>query len=163
MDDSRPLNYTHEYQVVFIEPSDGSHVFGVQLGTFAEWWTLFVRNADSCPGSPFTNPTGELPAPGAQNFKILDHGLNVLFSTPFTCGTWHNFAIVVDWDNLTLAVYYSAGSQPLKLVSPPKSNQGVKAGPDGKGEFHFGVLKVCYHHFDETSLSDGTLEIVALG
>ena len=35
MDDSRPLNYTHEYQVLFIEPSDGSHVFGVQLGMCA--------------------------------------------------------------------------------------------------------------------------------
>jgi hypothetical protein len=32
MDDSKPLNYTHEYQIVFIEPNDGSHVFGVQLG-----------------------------------------------------------------------------------------------------------------------------------
>jgi len=31
-DDSKPLNLTHEYQVVFIEPSDGSHVFGAQLG-----------------------------------------------------------------------------------------------------------------------------------
>jgi hypothetical protein len=26
------LNYSHEYQIVFIEPSDGTHVFGVQLG-----------------------------------------------------------------------------------------------------------------------------------
>ena len=104
--------------------------------------SYFFPNADSDLGSPFTNPTGSLPAPGAQNFKILDHGLNVLFSTPFTCETWHNFAIVVDWDNLTLAVYYSTGSQPLKLVSQPTKNQGVKAGPDGRGEFHFGVLKV---------------------
>jgi hypothetical protein len=31
-DDKKPLNLTHAYQVVFIEPSDGSHVFGVQLG-----------------------------------------------------------------------------------------------------------------------------------
>ena len=82
--------------------------------------------------------------PGAQNFKILDHDLNVLFSTPFACGFWHNFAIVVDWDSLTLAVYYSAGSQPLKQVSSPRKNRGVKAGPDGKGEFHFGILKVRY-------------------
>lgn len=28
----RPLNYSHEYQIVWIEPNDGSHVFGVQLG-----------------------------------------------------------------------------------------------------------------------------------
>ena len=31
-DETRPLNYTHEYQIVFIEPNDGSHVFGIQLG-----------------------------------------------------------------------------------------------------------------------------------
>jgi hypothetical protein len=31
-DERRRLNLTHEYQVVFVEPGDGSHVFGVQLG-----------------------------------------------------------------------------------------------------------------------------------
>ena len=31
-DELRPLNYNHEYQIVFIEPNDGSHVFGIQLG-----------------------------------------------------------------------------------------------------------------------------------
>jgi hypothetical protein len=31
-DPARPLNYTHEYQIVFIEPNDGSHVFEIQLG-----------------------------------------------------------------------------------------------------------------------------------
>lgn len=41
-DDDKPLNYTHEYQIVFIEPSDGSHVFGVQLGTHGERWMLFL-------------------------------------------------------------------------------------------------------------------------
>lgn len=29
---AKPLNYSHEYQIVFIEPNDGSHVFGIQLG-----------------------------------------------------------------------------------------------------------------------------------
>jgi hypothetical protein len=31
-DDLRPLNLKHEYQIVFIEPDDGSHVFGVRIG-----------------------------------------------------------------------------------------------------------------------------------
>lgn len=31
-DEQRPLNFTHEYQIVFIEPNDGSHVFEIQLG-----------------------------------------------------------------------------------------------------------------------------------
>jgi len=100
--------------------------------------------ADSNLGSPFTNPPGTLPVADARNINILDHDLNVLFSAPFTCQTWHNFAVVIDWDNLTLAVFYSVGAQPLKLVSPTKKNQGAKAAPDGQGEFHFGVLKVCF-------------------
>lgn len=32
MDEQRPLNFSHEYQVVWIEPSDGSHVFELQIG-----------------------------------------------------------------------------------------------------------------------------------
>lgn len=31
-DENQPLNYTHEYQAVFIEPNDGSHVFDLQIG-----------------------------------------------------------------------------------------------------------------------------------
>ena len=31
-DEQRPLNYSHEYQIVFIEPNDGTHVFEIQLG-----------------------------------------------------------------------------------------------------------------------------------
>ncbi|KAF9046270.1 hypothetical protein BJ165DRAFT_1369156 [Panaeolus papilionaceus] len=123
-DEKKPLNYNHEYQVVFIEPSDGSHVFGVQLG------------------SPFTNPTGKLPAKGARNFKILDHALNVLFETPFLPLIWHNFAVQVDWDRHTLAVLYSIESLPLTPVTKVVPNLSVPAGDAGKGEFHFGVLKL---------------------
>lgn len=32
LDEKNRLNYSHEYQIVFIEPADGSHVFGIQLG-----------------------------------------------------------------------------------------------------------------------------------
>ena len=78
----------------------------------------------------------------AQNIKIRDHNLNELFSTPLTPTCWNNFAVVVDWDNLTLAVFHSVGSQPLELVSPTATNQGAVAGSNGQGEFHFGVLKV---------------------
>ncbi|KAJ7480654.1 hypothetical protein FB451DRAFT_152162 [Mycena latifolia] len=118
----RPLNYNHEYQIVFIEPSDGSHVFGIQLG------------------SPFTDPTGQLPAPNAHSFKVLDHALNVLFTTPFVPLVWHNFAITVDWDNRTLKVSYSPDGLPLKTVTPTLSNPTATAG--ALGDFHFGVLKL---------------------
>ena len=86
----------------------------------------------------------------------------MLFSTPFTCQSWHNFAIVVDWDNLTLAVFYSVGARPLKLVSPAKENQGAKAAPDGQGEFHFGVLKVHSLYFGGTASADKTFGTVTL-
>jgi hypothetical protein len=32
-DEELPLNYTHEYQAVWVEPTDGSHAFDLQLGT----------------------------------------------------------------------------------------------------------------------------------
>ncbi|KAI0072191.1 hypothetical protein K474DRAFT_420644 [Panus rudis PR-1116 ss-1] len=123
-DPKRPLNFTHEYQIVLIEPSDGTHVFGIQLG------------------SPFTNPTGPLPAPNAHSFKILDHDLNVLFSTPFTSNTWHNFAIQVDWAAKTLGVFYSKNGVPLKAVTKLAPNASVKDGADGRGDFHIAVLKL---------------------
>ncbi|KAJ6489458.1 hypothetical protein DFH09DRAFT_1265819 [Mycena vulgaris] len=96
---SRPLNYSHEYQIVFIDPNDGSHVFGIQLG------------------SPFANSTGQLPAKNAHSFKVLDHGLNVLFTAPFIHLVWHSFAITMDWDSRTLLVAYSLDGRPLKAVT----------------------------------------------
>ncbi|KAI0823961.1 hypothetical protein BC628DRAFT_1323671 [Trametes gibbosa] len=123
-DEFHPLNYSHEYQIVFIEPNDGSHVFGFQLG------------------SPFTNPTGPLPAPDAHSFKILDHALNVLFTTPFTSRSWHNFAVEVNWNDRTLAVWYSQDAELLRLVKATTPNPTAVAGPDGQGDFHFTVLKL---------------------
>ncbi|KIP02987.1 hypothetical protein PHLGIDRAFT_269698 [Phlebiopsis gigantea 11061_1 CR5-6] len=123
-DTKRPLNLTHEYQVVFIEPNDGSHVFEVQLG------------------SPYTNPTGTLPSADAHEIKLRDHALDLLFAAPFTPGAWHNFAVQVDWTNRTLAVLYSADAAPLRVVTPPSPNLSAQLGADGQGDFHFGVLKL---------------------
>ncbi|EIW52471.1 uncharacterized protein TRAVEDRAFT_175614 [Trametes versicolor FP-101664 SS1] len=120
----RQLNYSHEYQIVFIEPSDGSQVFKIQLGT------------------PFTNPTGPLPGPNAHEFKVRDHALNVLFTTPFTDHAWHNFAVAVDWNNRTLAVWYSQDAELLHQVVDTTPNPSVALGPDGKGDYHFTVLKL---------------------
>ncbi|KAF8194437.1 hypothetical protein K438DRAFT_1906679 [Mycena galopus ATCC 62051] len=121
-DVSRPLNYSHEYQIVFIEPSDGTHVFEIQLG------------------SPFTDPTLQLPAANAHSFKVRDHALNVLFTTPFIPLVWHNFAVTVDWVNLTLEVAYSTEGFPLHVVVPTVGNPTVT--PGALGDFHFGVLKL---------------------
>lgn len=102
---------------------------------------------ETCLGSPFTNPKGDLPVQDAHNFKVLDHALNVLFSTPFTSGCWHNFAVQVDWDNRTLAVLFSKGNMPLKPVTKVMPNLSAAAGTAGQGEFHFGVLKVSMASF----------------
>lgn len=106
-------------------------------------------------GSPFTNPTGKLPAENAYSFKVLDHALNVLFSTPFTPNSWHNFAIQVDWDQRTLAVLYSQDGSTLKQVTGIVPNLSAVAGVNGQGDFHIAVLKVrsCwYYNFQLISL-----------
>ncbi|EDR13666.1 uncharacterized protein LACBIDRAFT_308894 [Laccaria bicolor S238N-H82] len=123
-DEKKPLNYSHEYQIVFIEPNDGSHVFGIQLG------------------SPFTIPTGILPAANAHSFKVLDHALNVIFQTSFSACHWHNFAIQVDWDNRSLAVLYSKDDDHLAAVTAVVPNLSAASGSAGQGDFHFGVLKL---------------------
>ena len=99
--------------------------------------------SSSYAGSPFTDPTGTLPTPDAHSFKVRDHALNLLFETPFTPNNWHNFAVQVDWNNLTLAVLYSTDGAPLKAVTKLVSNPTAALGAAGQGDFHFTVLKVC--------------------
>ena len=80
--------------------------------------------------------------PNAHSFKVLDHALNVLFTTPFTPVSWHNFAVRVDWTNRTLAVLFSKDAAPLQVVKKPAPNLSTASGTAGQGDFHFGVLKV---------------------
>lgn len=61
---------------------------------------------------------------------------------PFTPFTWHNFAVQVDWDNLTLGVFYSSNDNKLKPVTGVLQNPTASFGAAGQGDFHFGVLKV---------------------
>lgn len=137
-DELRPLNYTHEYQIVFIEPDDGSHVFAVNVG------------------SGFTVPTAStLPTATAHNLEVLDHALNVVYSTPFDPLTWHNFAIQVDWDARTLGVFASKGASTLKKVSKLVSNNSTQLGTAGQGDFHFGVLKLPLADPKDTAAQQG--------
>ncbi|KAA1472242.1 hypothetical protein DENSPDRAFT_820936 [Dentipellis sp. KUC8613] len=119
-DDSRRLSFGHEYQVVWIEPDDGSHVFELQLGT----------------------PFNTTPSETAHALKVRSHDLTELFIAPFTPDEWHNFAVVVDWTKLTLAVLYSTNGSPLAAVTHSIPNTSVAKGPEGQGDFHFGVLKL---------------------
>ncbi|KAI0292395.1 hypothetical protein BC826DRAFT_1146699 [Russula brevipes] len=120
-DEGLPLNYTHEYQALWVEPTDGSHVFDLQLGT----------------------PFNTTPSSGADRvLRIRAHDGTVLFHTPFRRARWHNFAVVVDWDKLTLRAFFSLGARPLKAMTEVQNNSGASSGPTGQGEFHFGVLKL---------------------
>jgi hypothetical protein len=74
--------------------------------------------------------------------RIRAHNGTALFQTPFLSYAWHNFAVVVDWDNLTLQAFYSLDALPLQAVTSVEENPGVVRGPQGQGDFHFGVLKV---------------------
>ncbi|CUA72598.1 hypothetical protein RSOLAG22IIIB_10160 [Rhizoctonia solani] len=150
-DEARPLNFTHEYQIVFIEPDDGTHVFGIKVG------------------SSFTVPTApNLPTTTARNLEVLDHALNTLYSVPFDLNTWHNFAIQVDWDARTLGVFASKGGSKLRKVSNLVSNNSTKPVPDGRGDFHFGLLKLPLANPNDTAeqqsdvvhrgIQEGTLE-----
>jgi hypothetical protein len=66
----------------------------------------------------------------------------VLFQTQFDQTTWHNFAVLVDSDELTLQVFYSQDGSQLQAVSDVEDNSSVPKGSTGQGDFHFGVLKV---------------------
>ncbi|KAF3181550.1 hypothetical protein TWF106_010436 [Orbilia oligospora] len=120
-DPTRPLNYTHEYQPVFIETQDySSHVWQLKTGTpFAESWPL----ADAKTLRLYSSSTSSAPSE--------------LLNVPFTEDEWHNFAIESDWDNNLITVYYSTGLSPLAKVVGPVSNDA-----SGKGQFHIGLLKL---------------------
>lgn len=74
--------------------------------------------------------------------------------TPFITDDWHNFAVQVDWTNRTLAVLYSKNGNPLKAVTKAVPNLTATAGSAGQGDFHFGVLKVCFPISLELSVLD---------
>jgi hypothetical protein len=142
-DTSQPLNFTHEYQVVFIEPNDGTHIFEAQLGTMCARRAppLRVRlTARTTPGTPFNTTLSEN---DANTIRILSHNLSVLFQTPFDQTAWHNFAVLVDSDELTLQVFYSQDGCSLQAVTNVEDNSSLAKGSAGQGDLHFGVLKVC--------------------
>ncbi|EPS41330.1 hypothetical protein H072_4811 [Dactylellina haptotyla CBS 200.50] len=120
-DNTRPLNYSHEYQPVFIETQDySSHVWQIKIGTpFGEEWPLEDAKTIRLYSSSTSNGPYEL------------------FRTPFTTDEWHNFAIETDWVNNKISAYYSSGLSPLEQLFPRINNDA-----SGKGQFHIGMLKL---------------------
>lgn len=78
-DAARPLNLSHEYQMVFLESADFStNQFVLKTGTISG------------------QPAGQNP-----DMLVLQSNVNEdkgnLFTTSFTMDTWHNFGLVLDF------------------------------------------------------------------
>lgn len=79
-DPARPLNLTHEYQLVFLESDDFST-------------NQVVVKTGSILGQNTANPDT------LQVFgNVNSQPVQTLFATPFTPGTFHNFALTLDFD-----------------------------------------------------------------
>ncbi|KAL0934554.1 uncharacterized protein CTRU02_211353 [Colletotrichum truncatum] len=117
-DPKKPFNLTHEYQMVFLESSIfSSNQFALKYGDLIG---IHPKDSDVLHlfGNSNTQPSPEL------------------FTTKFTEGVFHNFALTLDFTKNLTQVYYSQGSDPLVPQGKPQVND-----IQGQGQFHFGVLK----------------------
>ncbi|KAM3067264.1 hypothetical protein ACMFMG_005368 [Clarireedia jacksonii] len=115
---SRPLNFSHEYQLVFLESADFST-------------NQFVLKTGTILGSNGTAATGDrLLVVGNVN-----EGATELFSTEWT-EEWHNFGIVLDFDKNTTQILHSTALSPLQPATAALPND-----ISGRGQYHFGLLK----------------------
>ncbi|CAG9990625.1 unnamed protein product [Clonostachys byssicola] len=116
-DPARPLNFSHEYQLVFLESADYST-------------NQFVLKTGTILGGNISEPDS------LQVYGNVNKGAPLIFQAPFSEGVVHNFALKLDFDALTTQVYYSQDDEALKPVTNPTSND-----ISGQGQFHFGILK----------------------
>lgn len=142
-DFARPLNISHQYELVFIETNDyASHVWTIKAGT----------------------PFGE--KEGAISKKLRLEGSTAggvagqtLFEVEWDSPTWHNFAVQVDWVKNKLSAYYSRGYEPLQKVV-----NNIKNDATGKGQAHIGVLKLptnsdnpSQNGYQQSNLNEGVI------
>ncbi|KAF6844254.1 hypothetical protein CMUS01_01309 [Colletotrichum musicola] len=118
-DAQRPLNLSHEYQMAFLESNDFStNQVVLKTGTI-----LGGNTADPDTLQLFGNVNTK-PSPP------------LLFSTAFTEGVTHNFAVTLDFNANTTAVFYSTDKNALKAQGNAVTND-----VSGQGQYHFGLLK----------------------
>lgn len=96
----QPLNYSHEYQLVFLETEDYStNQFALKTGTISG------------------QPAGQ-----SSNLLVLQSNVNNptnLFTKDFEANYWHNFAITLDFDEKYIPLPFSLFSIFLtKIVTP---------------------------------------------
>ncbi|TDZ16663.1 hypothetical protein Cob_v010277 [Colletotrichum orbiculare MAFF 240422] len=117
-DDQRPLNLSHEYQLVFLESADYST-------------NQIVLKTGSLIGENTADPDT------LQLFgNVASSPVPQLFKTKFTPGVFHNFAVKLDFTKNTTEVFYSTDNSALKSQGAAVANNIA-----GQGQYHFGVLK----------------------
>ncbi|KFA69030.1 hypothetical protein S40285_08453 [Stachybotrys chlorohalonatus IBT 40285] len=116
-DITRPLNLSHEYQLVFLESADYSNSqFDIKTGT--------ILGRDT-------------PDPDTiQVYGNINAGAALLYSTPFTEGVIHNFALRLDYETGTTQIFYSQDQAQLQSVTDILAND-----LSGQGQYHIGLLK----------------------
>ncbi|OLN87531.1 hypothetical protein CCHL11_06116 [Colletotrichum chlorophyti] len=119
-DAQRPLNVSHEYQLAFLESNDFSTN------------QVVLKTGTILGGDPKADPD-TLQLFGNVNTKPAPP---LLFSTPFTEGVIHNFAVTLDFNKNTTQVFYSTGQDALKAQGKAQPNE-----VGGQGQYHFGCLK----------------------
>lgn len=88
-DAQRPLNLSHEYQLVFLESNDFStNQFVLKTGTILGGDTAVDPDTLQLFGNVNQTPS------------------KLLFSVPFLDGVFHNFAVTLDFDTLWVSLYY---------------------------------------------------------
>ncbi|CAK7233561.1 hypothetical protein SEUCBS140593_008643 [Sporothrix eucalyptigena] len=141
-DAQRPLNLSHEYQLVFLESND------------------FSTNQLVLKTGTVLGQTGGTPSDLQLFGNVNANPPQVLFSTPFTPGVFNNFAVTLDFNKLTSQVFFSTGTSALKQVTQPLAND-----VSGQGQFHFGVLKkpvnagadIVHSGFQESGINEGVI------
>lgn len=82
IDNSRPLNYSHEYQLVFLETNDySSNQFALKTGTII--------------GDPAKRSPEHLVLQSNVRYLATTRDLHVVRFTP---NVWHNYGVVLDFD-----------------------------------------------------------------
>ncbi|RPA75983.1 hypothetical protein BJ508DRAFT_417799 [Ascobolus immersus RN42] len=126
-DPRKPLNYTHLYDIIFVETSTyDAHVWSIKTGLAYD-------------GSSPPKKKQFLRLYGYKDWSRPD-GMDLLFETPFDGKSWHNFAVTTSWGKKagegTIEAKYSKGYWPLKKVVKKTANNA-----DRGGQYHIGVFK----------------------
>ncbi|VBB76803.1 Putative protein of unknown function [Podospora comata] len=134
-DAQRPLNLSHEYQLVFFESNDFStNQFVLKTGSILGGDTAVDPDILQLFGNVNQTPS------------------KLLFSVPFLDGVFTTL--------LTTQVFFSAGGDPLEAVTQVISND-----VSGQGQFHFGLLKkptdavgdITRNRFQEDGIDEGII------